>query len=98
MPKPRSRKPFSIPSVPPVVPVGADAAPRGGVSTTSLPARVLVRAGALLRPRGDRRVVHRRLVDPGAGVPVSSTRASGNVDAGQARPLRGATARFVALG
>ncbi|MGW9588599.1 hypothetical protein [Microbacterium sp. NPDC055455] len=65
---------------------------------TTLPARVLARAGRILHPRGDRPVVHRRLVDRGSERPPSGGGAAGAVDAGPARAFRGTTARFVALG
>ncbi|KAF2413360.1 hypothetical protein B1729_10450 [Microbacterium sp. B35-04] len=59
---------------------------------------MLVRAGALFRPRGDRLVVHRRLVDRHSETPPGSTDALGYSGAGPASTFRGATARFVALG
>ncbi|MFK4804554.1 hypothetical protein ACI3KX_01690 [Microbacterium sp. ZW CA_36] len=65
---------------------------------TSLPARILARAGALLRPRGDRPAAHRRLVDPRSEPPPASTDAPVDADGGRASTFRGATARFVALG
>ncbi|MEV5072591.1 hypothetical protein MRBLMI12_004254 [Microbacterium sp. LMI12-1-1.1] len=64
---------------------------------TTLPARILARAGALLRPRGDRPAAHRRLVDP-RSEPLASTDAPVDADGGPVSTFRGATARFVALG
>ena len=64
---------------------------------TSFPARVLGRAGALLHPRGDRVVVHRRLVDRRAETPPGPI-AAGDSDGRPASTFRGATARFVAFG
>ncbi len=62
-----------------------------------LPARMLMRANGLLRPRartGDR---HRRLVDRRSEFPGSAA-ADGARDAVPANTFRGATARFVAWG
>jgi hypothetical protein len=96
MPKPRNRKPVAIPSLPPVARVAG--APHGDAAMTTLHARVLARAGTLLRPRGDRPVVHRRLVDRRSESSPAAAGAPGDPDAGPARAFRGATARFVALG
>jgi hypothetical protein len=65
---------------------------------TSFPARVLVRAGALLRPLGDRLVVHRRLADRRSNTPPASNVAQADSDADPASTVRGATARFIAFG
>jgi len=98
MPKPRDRKPFAIPSVPPVAYAGAAGAHHAEAPVPSLAARVIVRAGALFRLRGDRQVVHRRLVDRRPATPPPSNAAPGAADAGPASTFRGTTARYVAFG
>ena len=65
---------------------------------TSFPARVIVRAGALLRPLGDRLVVHRRRADRRSVTPPASEVAPDYADADPASTVRGATARFIAFG
>ncbi|WP_374977179.1 hypothetical protein ACEYYH_05105 [Microbacterium trichothecenolyticum] len=97
MPKPRNRKPFAIPSVPPIAHAGVAGAAHHGAAS-SYAARVLVRAGALLRPRGDRWVVHRRLVDRSSETPPGRAEAPGDRHVEHASTFHGATARFVALG
>lgn len=94
MPKPRSRKPVDIPSLPPV---GRGDVRRGAERPVTTAASVVMRAALLVRPRGDHRIAHRRLVGPRA----DAMRASGEGSHEARVPwntFRGATARFVAFG
>ncbi|GAB3602524.1 hypothetical protein GCM10027411_07430 [Microbacterium aureliae] len=88
---PRNRKPFAIPTLPPLGGVREAQSRRAMAAAAS--ARAWARTGELFRPRGERGIVHRRLVQkpPGVASPSSlSFRAA-------AGGFRGTTARYLAF-